>query len=73
MDMDMDKEKAMLEQNSDCHARVSWLVHQIVEEFGECPPDRKPGWLCRDEDGCINCWIAASGRAVNKVKQNGKS
>lgn len=64
-------EAERLEQISNCHKRVSWLIHQIVEDFGGCPPGRRPRWMCRDEDGCINCWIAASGRAVKKGKEDG--
>ena len=80
--MEWDKEKEMLEQISDCHARVHWLAHQLSEFVG--PPNcvAAPGWKCDPEckwanmkmltygDACINCWIAASGRAVKKGKED---
>lgn len=80
--MDWDKEKAMLEQISDCHKRVQWLAHQLSELVG--PPEHAYlfRWECDHEckwsripmltygDACINCWIAASGRAVKKAKED---
>lgn len=68
--MEWDKKAELLEQISDCHKRVEWLVQQIVCVFGECPPDKRPGTVCKEEPGCINCWIAASGRAVKKGKED---
>lgn len=62
------REKDLIEQVSEYHLRISWLVHRIVEDFGECPPDRRPGWMCRDEDGCINCWIRASKRGAKELR-----
>ena len=59
-----DKEKEMLEQISDCHARVHWLASQLSDR--SCCPHM----TCDFEENCIKCWIAASGRAVKKSKED---
>lgn len=74
--MEWDKEKAMLEQISDCHKRVQWLASQLSRRVG--PPQNKCDTECAWNnlkmatygDTCINCWIAASGRAVKKGKED---
>ena len=63
------RQSGMLEQISGYHKRIGWLVREIVENFGECPPDKRAGEPCTEEDGdgCIACWIAASGKAAREA------
>lgn len=70
--MDMDKEKAYREALRNYKARIIWLTKQLIER-GYCVPDKQSHWECTTINSCVDCWIAASGRAVNKKKQNGKS
>jgi hypothetical protein len=65
--MKWDKEKEMLEQISDCQARVHWLASQLSKR-GFCPC-----WQCDYEENCIKCWIAASGKAVKKSKKDAQA
>ena len=43
---------------------VDWLVRDIVENFGECPPDKKRGDVCKEGAGCFACWRCSAEQAV---------
>ena len=70
--MEWDKEKSYLDQIHNYMMRVNWLAKKLVE-LGQCIPDKQPHWKCGEENSCVFCWIAASGRVANKAKDNGKS
>lgn len=43
---------------------VEWLVRHIVADFGECPPNKRPGDECGETIGCYTCWTRWTERAV---------
>ncbi len=68
--MEWDKEKAYRKALLNYKGRIIWLTRQLIER-GYCPPDKQSHRECSPKDSCVFCWVAASGRAVNKAKDNG--
>lgn len=43
---------------------VQWLVRYIIENFGKCPPDKRPMEKCWEKMGCLACWKRFAEQAV---------